>query len=97
MSTNLGKIAQNFLIELQSNDSINMFNKLVSLIEFIENKSDPDPTEIRLAENIYHFIEKLKILESNIKSYVQESQETPGSKLSELYDMGYETIDTDFD
>jgi hypothetical protein len=36
---------------------------------------------------MYQFIEKLKILENNLSSYVKENRQTlPGNKLSDLYD-----------
>ena len=80
-------MAQIFLQQLVSGDSKGMFEGLANLVEVLENKNDPERTEIYLVENIYHFFEKLKILENNLRSYVRESsEELPGNKLSLLYD-----------
>ena len=64
-----------------------MFETLADLMEHLENVNDPEPTEMYLVENIYHFFEKLKTLENNLRSYIRESSdESPGNKLSMLYD-----------
>jgi len=80
-----GVLAQKFLGQLRSSDSRDMFEQLATLVEFLENKNDPEPTEMYLVESIYHFFEKLKTLENNINSYVKESfGDFPGEHLSDL-------------
>ena len=80
------RTAQKFLEGL-SNDSNGTIESLKQLIEDLENKKDPDPVEMRLLENLYHFIEGLKILENNVRSYVKDSrQNLVGTKLTSLYE-----------
>jgi len=82
-----GKMAHKFLQQLTSEDSREMFEGLADLVEVLENKNDPEQTEMYLVQNIYHFFEKLKALENNLHSYVRESAgELPGNKLDMLYD-----------
>ena len=79
--------AQVFLESLHSEGTKSTFESLDQLIEGIENKLDPDPVELRLLENIYQFIEKLKILESNLNSYaINNMKSLPGNKLTDLYE-----------
>lgn len=78
--------AKMFLEGLHSNQTKGTFEQLEGLIEILESKEDPDPIEIRLVQNIYSFIEKLNILESNIKSYSKETTNLTGNKLSNLYE-----------
>jgi len=84
---NPGKTAKLFLESLASEGSKSTFAYLLKLTDELENKPDPDPIELRLLESIYHFLEKLKMLESNIRTYAKEfSKDLPGNKLSDLYD-----------
>ncbi len=84
--TDLGKVAQKFLNELHSSEVMETFETLSFLNENMETKLDPDPIEICLVESIYHFLEKLKVLENNIQSYVRDTKRIPNNKLDELYD-----------
>jgi len=83
--TDPGKIAQRFLNELNESDAM---ETLLRLMEVLENKPDPEMTEVRLCDNIYQFVEKLKTMEFNLRSYVQETQEKslPGNKLASLWE-----------
>ncbi len=84
MATPLEQAAQGFLDQLDNDPA---FERLGELVELLENKPDPEPTEVRLCENIYSVIEKIKILENNIRSYVIEARQSlPGNKLSSLYE-----------
>ena len=78
--------AKMFLEGLHLNETKNTFEQLEGLIEILENKSDPDPSEVCLVHSIYAFIEKLNILESNLKSYSKKGTNPLGSKLSSLYE-----------
>jgi len=78
--------AKMFLEGMHSSDTRSTFEQLTGLIEILENKPDPDPIEIRLVENIYAFIEKLNILESNLTSYSKEKGHSLGTKLTSLYE-----------
>jgi hypothetical protein len=67
-------------------------------MEELENKNDPDPTEVQLVESIYLFIEKMKIMEGAIKKYIVQSRDTlPGNKLSSLYEDLNNEIERDED
>ena len=84
MATELESAAQRFLDQLNNDPA---FERLTELVDLLENKVDPEVTEVRLCENIYNVVEKIKILETNIRSYVSESrQNLPGNKLSTLYE-----------
>lgn len=78
--------AKLFLEGLHGNETRSVFQQLVSLIEILENKPDPDPVEIKLVSNLYSFMEKLNILESNLTSYSKESANKLGNKLTSLYE-----------
>lgn len=79
--------AKMFLEGMHSNSTRSTFEQLTGLINVLENKPDPDPIEIRLVENIYSFIEKLNILENNLRSYSNEGNHNSlGNKLTSLYE-----------
>jgi len=80
------KTAQMFLEGLTS-DSKDTLEILTRLVEELENKVDPDMTEVRLVNQIYKYIENRQLLESNLRSYVKDNRKNlPGKKLSSLYD-----------
>ena len=85
MTTNLLGPAQILLESLQGGD-INTDEALTKLLELLEEKEDPTQIEINLASSLYQFLDKLKVLEHNLKSYVKDSKEEPlGNKLDILY------------
>jgi len=91
MAKNPDKTAQRFLEGLNSTPTKDTVSLLIRLVEELETKHDPEPTEIRLVQNIYSFVEKMKILENNLRSYVKESRNLPGNKLASLYeDISYD-------
>lgn len=75
----------NFLNELNSQEFRDAFESLNVLIEYLENKNDPEPSELQIVETSYEFIEKVKLLESALRSYSQSNDQL-GSKLQKLYD-----------
>ena len=79
------KLTQLFLNEMQTHSGKNLIESLNSLLEELENKIDPDPNEIYIAENIYQFIEKYNMLKGNLEKYLKDSRQSlPGNKLSDL-------------
>ena len=86
MAKNPDKTAKRFLEGLNSTPTEETVSLLIQLVDELETKHDPEPTEIRLVENIYSFVEKLKVLENNLRSYVRESRNLPGNKLASLYE-----------
>jgi hypothetical protein len=75
----------NFLNELSSQDFRDAFESLRNLVEYLEDKNDPEPSELNIVEAAYEFIEKVKILESTLRNHVRSSDQL-GSKLQKLYD-----------
>ena len=86
MAKNPDKTAKRFLEGLNSTPTKDTVSLLLQLVDELETKFDPEPTEMRLVENIYAFVEKMKILENNLRSYVKESRNLPGNKLASLYE-----------
>ena len=85
-----GKMALKFLNELDS--SKEKFETLLKLVEALENKNDPEMTEVRLVHNIYGFLERLRTLESNIRSYAKETGNNVPiiNKLESLYEETFQ-------
>lgn len=85
MLNNPTKTARRFLNELHAESTQDTIQVLEQLLTELENKEDPEMTEVRLAESISIFIEKLRTMEVNIRSYVKEEQKNlPGNKISSL-------------
>ena len=81
------KTARSFLDQLVSESGKMTYGTLSILLDQLENKNDPEPEEMRLVEQIYNFMEQLKRIENNVRSYVKNTSEEPlGTKLSNLYD-----------
>lgn len=56
------------------------------LIELLETKNDPDPSELYLLQSLYQLKEKLKITQSRINEYlIRENKKIIGNKLDDLY------------
>ena len=82
-----GNTARIFLESLNSQETRSTFAWLQQLAEELENKPDPEMTEVRLVSSIIAFTEKLANLESNLRSYVKETnQNLPARKLADLYE-----------
>jgi hypothetical protein len=78
-----------FLNELNSNEVKSAFEFLSTIVERLENQNDPDPIEMEIVDSAYQAIEKLTMLENNLRTYVrQESKSLPGSRLLDLYERG---------
>jgi len=58
---------------------------LTSLLEDLESKNDPEPIEMSIVNEAYQTIEKIKVLESALRSYVASHSKLDGDKLSSLY------------
>lgn len=87
--SNLSGVAKVFLQELHSSKKTT-FETLKQFAEALENKVDPEPTEVRLAEQIYNLFELLAVLEKNMRTYVVESDgDSFSSKLENLYENSF--------
>jgi len=58
---------------------------LVNLIEVLENKHDPEPSEVMLISELYQMFEKFSSVENIISKMVKEGMTHTGSKLDELW------------
>ncbi len=84
MKINPSGTARRFLESLQ-NESKDTFDMLNVLVEELENKNDPDQVEIKLLDQLYHFLEHFKTLENNIRTYTKmNNKNLLGNKLSSL-------------
>jgi len=87
MSKTSDRLVFKFLRELNSREVKNSFQSLASLLEFLENKEDPDPIEMQIVDEAYNTLEHLKLLVGFLRKYASESDEVlKGSKLQKLYD-----------
>lgn len=84
-------LARNLLNEL-SGDNPEFFDTINSLLEQLENKPEPNQSEIHLTTLLYQITEKLKLLESHLREYSNDSN-SMSKTLSALYDNndGYGT------
>ncbi len=84
-----------FLNELRSKEVKGAFEFLTTILEKLEEKIDPDPIEMEIVDSAYQAIEKLNLLENNLRKYVMGGNEIlPGNKLEDLY--GNETLKRPF-
>jgi len=75
-----------FLNELNSKEVKSAFEFLSTIMENLEEKNDPDPIEMEIVDASYQAIEKLNILESNLRKYVNDENKTLlGNTLNDLY------------
>jgi hypothetical protein len=86
MIKNPSKTAKRFLEYLHSRNTQETITTLIQLMEELEVKNDPEMTEVRLVENIGTFLEKFRIMENNINSYVKDTIVSAGNKLTSLYE-----------
>lgn len=84
-SDNIFKFTKRFLNELHSEEVQDFHYILESLLEELEEKSDPEMYEVQLVENIYQYLEKLKTMEANLNSYTNgHYKNLVGNKLSNI-------------
>ena len=78
-----------FLNELNSQEVKGAFEFLSNILKELEDKIDPDPIEMEIVDSAYQAIEKLNVLENNLRNYVTDKNRTlPGNKLTDLYESG---------
>jgi len=77
--------SKRLLNELHSKSTQNFLDSINSLLKELEEKEDPETKELYIVENIYQFIEKFKMLQSNLEGYIKEDRrKLPGNKLASL-------------
>lgn len=83
----LKKLISDFLTELNAEEHQQVFNSLNVLLEHIENKNDPEPIELQIADSTYQLLEHLGNVQNLLKKYQKETTKNlPGNKLSSLYE-----------
>ena len=87
MKPRTNRLAEVFLAEITGNNLQDTFESLLELMMALENKNDPEQVELYLIENIHVFMEKLRILEHNLKSYVKDNR---GKNKSAILERLYE-------
>ena len=76
-----------FLNELNSKEVKSAFEFLSTILENLEEKNDPDPIEMEIVDSAYQAIEKLNLLENNLRKYVTDKNTTLlGTTLNDLYE-----------
>ena len=81
------------LNEIHSQSTRDFLDSISSLLQELEEKPDPETTELYLVENIYQFLEKFKMLQSNLEKHLKEDRRSlPGNKLSNLMSNKEEDI-----
>jgi len=86
MSDQASRLSQRFLELLDKNSGKEMLDTLNELMTVLENKNDPDMTEVCLVGNLTEFVDKLQVMRHNLQSYSKGKKTLLGDKLSELYD-----------
>ena len=84
-------LAKKLLNEL-SGDDVEFFDSINSLLEVLENKPEPNQSEIHLTTLLYQITEKVKLLEAHLREYSTDKN-SMSNKLSSLYENsdGYGT------
>ena len=78
-----------FLNELNSKEVKGTFEFLENILKELEEKIDPDPIEMEIVDSAYQAIEKLNMLQNNLRNYVtNENKSLPGDILNNLYESG---------
>jgi hypothetical protein len=77
-----------FLNELNSQEVKSTFEFLSKILEGLEGKNDPDRIEMEIVDSAYQVIEKMSMLESTLRKYVNNEniKTLPGNKLNDLYE-----------
>lgn len=86
MSDKASRLSQRFLELLDQNSGKEILDTLNELMTILEEKNDPDMTEVCLVGNLTEFADKLQVMRHNLKSYSAGKKTLLGDKLSELYD-----------
>lgn len=85
--SNSVQLAKKILKESSKFISSEESSSITQLLEFLENKVDPDPGEVYLLDAIYQYIEKTNLLESHLNKYIHKSaSKLKGNKLNSLYE-----------
>ena len=86
MSNRASVAAKRVFELLNSKQGIQLMEAINDLAEALENKPDPERTEMYLYENVATFQEKLGNVNFNLRTYVKETSPMLGDKLSSLYE-----------
>ena len=93
--TNMSRLARMVLDELAKDENLSD-QSLSILMEHLENKPDPDSSEILLVDSIYQFLEKKRIFETHLRKFIKEQRDKSNpNKLEMIYESQDKTRDWD--
>ena len=78
--------ARRFLNNLSSQQGKELMESLGQLLEVLEQKNDPEVSEIEMCHSICETIKHIKLMENDCRSYIHETVQcqSAGNKLDEL-------------
>jgi len=84
-------LAKKLLNEIAGED-VEFFDSINTLLEILENKPEPNQSEIHLTTLLYQITEKIKLLEAHLREYSTD-ENSLSNVLSSLYEKcdGYGT------
>jgi len=75
------------LNEMNSTEFKDIYESLVNLTNYLEEKNDPEPGEVEIVESVYQMIEKFKLLEHALRNRVRNlNDKNAGGILKRLYE-----------
>jgi hypothetical protein len=88
-------LMRTFLNELSSGDLKERIDQMEAMLEYLENKNDPEPSELQLVDSIYRCLEAIKVFESTLRNHVtRKSSKLTGNMLQGLYDQEPKNVGT---
>jgi len=74
------------LNEMDSREFKDMYESLVHLSSYLEEKNDPNPEEVALVESVYQMIENFKLLHASLRKMINVlDDKNAGGVLDKLY------------
>lgn len=84
--SSLKNLALSCLNEMQSGEFKTSYESVLELINYLEEKSDPNKDEIKLTHICYEFVEKFQEMHNALhESLKGDAKELLGSRLQKLY------------
>jgi hypothetical protein len=76
---------------MNSQEFKDMYESLVNLSSYLEEKNDPEPEEVAIVESVYQMVEKFKLLHTSLRKRVNSlDNKNVGGTLTRLYDKPVE-------
>ncbi|GIU69081.1 MAG: hypothetical protein KatS3mg002_0317 [Candidatus Woesearchaeota archaeon] len=87
-------LLQTILNELSGTDSKDLVASIQCLCEALEEKTDPEPYELLLIDNIYKFLENYQLLKDSLRLYAKIlNGKMPGEVIQRLQEKRRTTWD----